>query len=114
MARTPGVRWESVRILSMQVTRHWSIASNSNLRKRVDIYTSRRHDADMKAEKPMMLREVMDEYGAGAEAMVRTQVYLSRAEHDFLLSESGRRGITMAGLIRSIVDEKMAVPDKFW
>jgi len=68
----------------------------------------------MKAEKPMMLREVMDEYGAGAEAMVRTQVYLSRAEHDFLLSESGRRGITMAGLIRSIVDEKMAVPDRIW
>jgi hypothetical protein len=47
-------------------------------------------------------------------AMVRTQVYLTQAEHDFLQAESSRRGQPMAGILRSFVDEKMAVPTDAW
>ncbi|MGZ8899438.1 MAG: hypothetical protein ACXW3Z_05020 [Limisphaerales bacterium] len=47
-------------------------------------------------------------------AMVRTQVYLTRAEHDFLQSEATRRNEPMSAVLRSIIDEKMAIPDDAW
>ena len=47
-------------------------------------------------------------------AMVRTQIYLSRAEYDFLQTQSGQRGEPMAAVIRSFIDEKMQVPEDAW
>ena len=46
--------------------------------------------------------------------MVRTQIYLTRAEHDFLQAESARRSEPMAAVIRSFIDEKMEMPEDAW
>ena len=46
--------------------------------------------------------------------MVRTQIYLSRTEHTFLLTEAGRRNIPVAALIRGFIDEKMEIPKDAW
>jgi hypothetical protein len=51
---------------------------------------------------------------APEEAMVRTQVYLTRAEHNFLQKEAYRRGEAMAAFLRRLVDEKMAPPEDAW
>ncbi|MCP5517138.1 MAG: hypothetical protein H7A45_07775 [Verrucomicrobiales bacterium] len=51
---------------------------------------------------------------AGAEAMVRTQVYLTVAEHRFLSTEAERRGEPMAAVLRSFIDERMEIPDAAW
>ncbi|MDX1952317.1 MAG: hypothetical protein SFY81_09030 [Verrucomicrobiota bacterium] len=60
-------------------------------------------------------REVSSPYGKVPESeMVRTQIYLTRAEHDFLLSESNRRNQPMAAIIRELVDEKMSIPEEAW
>jgi hypothetical protein len=48
------------------------------------------------------------------EAMVRTQIYLSRTEHNFIQHEAARRGQPMAAVIRAFIDEKMEVPDEVW
>ena len=48
------------------------------------------------------------------EAMVRTQIYLSRSQHDFLLAEASRREESMAAVLRSLIDEKMTLPDSVW
>jgi hypothetical protein len=64
-----------------------------------------------------MLREtvlVPPESVSPSRAMVRTQVYLTRAEHEFLQAESSRRGKPMAAILRAFVDEKMAVPPDAW
>jgi len=47
-------------------------------------------------------------------AMVRTQIYLTHAEHQFLQAEAARRREPMAAVIRAIVDEKMEMPDDVW
>ena len=47
-------------------------------------------------------------------AMVRTQIYLSRREHEFVQAESARRGEPMAAIIRQFIDEKMAIPEDVW
>lgn len=47
-------------------------------------------------------------------AMVRTQIYLSTAEHRFLQAEAARRGVPMAAVIRSFIDEKMSLPEEVW
>lgn len=46
--------------------------------------------------------------------MVRTQIYLTRAEYNFLQAEAARRDEPMAALIRSFVEEKMRLPDDAW
>ena len=46
--------------------------------------------------------------------MVRTQIYLTRAEHEYLQGESARRGEPMAAIIRGLVDEKMRIPEDAW
>jgi hypothetical protein len=46
--------------------------------------------------------------------MVRTQIYLTRAEHLFLQSEAERRKEPMAAIIRGFIDEKMRIPDSDW
>lgn len=47
-------------------------------------------------------------------AMVRTQLYLSRDEYDFVQAEATRRGEPMAAFIRTLIDEKMQMPDDVW
>jgi len=47
-------------------------------------------------------------------AMVRTQIYLSRAEHEFVQTEATRQGVAMAAFIRSLIDAQMALPDAVW
>ncbi|HZV35594.1 MAG TPA: hypothetical protein VFB72_13555 [Verrucomicrobiae bacterium] len=49
-----------------------------------------------------------------SEPMVRTQIYLSKAEHDFLQAEARRREQPMAAIIRGFIDEKMEIPDDAW
>ena len=47
-------------------------------------------------------------------AMIRTQIYLSRSEYDFVQAEAAQRGAPMAAVIRSYIDEKMQLPDEAW
>lgn len=62
------------------------------------------------------LKETPPAYAADADsaAMVRTQIYLTQAEHDFLQAEAARRHEPMAAVIRAILDEKMEMPDDVW
>src|SRR3954447_19480211 len=46
--------------------------------------------------------------------MIRTQIYLSRTEHDFVQAEAARLGQPMAAVIRNLIDEKMEIPDAVW
>jgi hypothetical protein len=46
--------------------------------------------------------------------MLRTQIYLSRREHEFLQTEAARQGQPMAAVIRAIIDEKMDIPESAW
>jgi hypothetical protein len=49
-----------------------------------------------------------------APPMVRTQIYLTKREYDYLQAESARRGEPMAAIIRSFIDEKMEIPAEAW
>jgi hypothetical protein len=51
---------------------------------------------------------------APVKSMVRTQIYLTRAEYNFLQSEAGQRGEPMAAVIRAFIDEKMEIPEEAW
>jgi len=68
------------------------------------------------ASPPEVLREVPGPSVTGDEAggMVRTQIYLTRAEHGFLAAEAARRGESMASVIRGYIDDKMRLPDTAW
>ena len=46
--------------------------------------------------------------------MIRTQIYLSQVEYDFLQAEGKRRSQPMAAVLRSYIDEKMRVPEAVW
>ncbi len=46
--------------------------------------------------------------------MVRTQIYLSRAEQEFVQREAARRNVPMAAVIRQFIDERMEAPDNAW
>lgn len=48
------------------------------------------------------------------ESMVRTQIYLTRAEHEFLQTEANRQGEPMAAIIRGFIEEKMRPPEDAW
>jgi hypothetical protein len=52
--------------------------------------------------------------GAPGSPMVRTQIYLSQAEHEFIQTEATRQNQPMAAIIRSFIDEKMTLPDDVW
>lgn len=69
-----------------------------------------------KSNEPMVLHDMNPSYmGSIAEnTMLRTQIYLTRAEHEFLQQEAGRRGEAMSSVIRGIIDEKMAIPGDAW
>ncbi len=61
-----------------------------------------------------MLKEAAVPYLADEPAMVRTQIYLSRREHDFIQHEASQRGQPMAAVIRAYIDEKMTPPEEVW
>ncbi len=69
-----------------------------------------------KATEPEAIKEEVQTTAAPTESepMVRTQIYLSRGEYDFLQAEAALRGEPMAALIRSFVDEKMSIPEEVW
>jgi hypothetical protein len=46
--------------------------------------------------------------------MVRTQIYLTRAEHEFVLAEAKRKGEPMSSVIRGFIDQQMAIPEDAW
>jgi hypothetical protein len=72
----------------------------------------------MKANKPKEIRYPAIEGKALSLkedlSMVRTQVYLTRAEHEFLQAEAERAGEPMSAFLRRIVDEKMRMPEEAW
>lgn len=51
---------------------------------------------------------------AESAAMIRTQIYLSRREYDFVQREAERRAAPMAAVIREFIDEKMEIPADAW
>ena len=64
---------------------------------------------------PLVLRDVAPPYSAPErEEMVRTQIYLSRREHEFVQLEAAKRNLPMAALIREYIDQKMNVPEDAW
>jgi hypothetical protein len=67
-----------------------------------------------KKEEPLMLKEAAVAYPVDEPVMVRTQIYLSRPEHEFIQNEAMRQGQPMAAIIRAFIDEKMDVPDQVW
>jgi len=46
--------------------------------------------------------------------MVRTQIYLTRREHEFLQAEARRQNGSLAGVLRAMVEERMRVPEEAW
>jgi hypothetical protein len=77
-----------------------------------------KHDEKFKSSpkigEPYMLKEAALAYEVEEQPMVRTQIYLSRPEHDFIQNEAARQGQPMAAVIRAFIDEKMEVPDEVW
>jgi hypothetical protein len=67
-----------------------------------------------KTSEPATLKENSPRYGRTDDAMIRTQIYLTRVEYEFLSSEASRRNEPMAAVIRELVDEKMRLPDDAW
>jgi hypothetical protein len=66
------------------------------------------------ASKPLILKEAALAYELVEEPMVRTQIYLSKPEHEFVQHESARQRQPMAAIIRALIEEKMNIPDAAW
>ena len=62
---------------------------------------------------PMIMKDAAVAYSV-EEAMVRTQIYLSRAEHEFVQKEAARQNVPMAAIIRQYIDDNMEAPDNAW
>lgn len=79
------------------------------------IHRMKRKHPNIKSE-PLVLRDDVAplETTVPEQNMVRTQIYLTRAEHEFLQSEAARRNQPMAALIRGFIDEKMQPSDELW
>lgn len=60
------------------------------------------------------LNEAALAYEVETEPMVRTQIYLSKPEYDFVQMEASRRDEPMAAVIRAFIDEKMEIPEDAW
>src|SRR5213593_662271 len=66
-------------------------------------------------EEPAVLHEqAVGPRVIGSEPMVRTQIYLSRAEYEFVQAEATRRNQPMASVIRRFIDEQMGMSDAAW
>ncbi len=63
---------------------------------------------------PMEMNEAALAYAIPAGPMIRTQIYLSKHEYDFVQTEAKRRNEPMASVIREFIDEKMEVPEDVW
>jgi len=74
---------------------------------------SRKQPESTKPSEPMILQEAAVAYNVD-EPMVRTQIYLSKPEHQFIQQEATRQGQPMAAIIRAFIDEKMEVPEDAW
>jgi hypothetical protein len=61
-----------------------------------------------------VLNETASSPAVEQEAMLRTQIYLSREEHEFVQREAARRDMPMAAVIRKFIDEKMEIPEDAW
>jgi hypothetical protein len=66
-----------------------------------------------KREEPTALGEAIAPYVVEP-SMMRTQIYLTHAEHKFLQSEAARQNEPVSAVIRRIIDEKMELPDEAW
>ncbi|MEQ2008481.1 MAG: hypothetical protein ABMA26_17005 [Limisphaerales bacterium] len=62
---------------------------------------------------PLVLNDALA-LPAGPPAMVRTQIYLSRVEYDFVQAQATQRNEPMAAVIRAFIDEKMQLPSDAW
>ena len=63
---------------------------------------------------PDLLKEAAAACVADEPSMLRTQIYLSKPEHEFVQTEAARQGQPMAAVIRALIDEKMDVPESAW
>lgn len=66
------------------------------------------------ASEPLVLKEAAVAFETVEEPMVRTQIYLSKPEHEFVQHESARQRQPMAAIIRAFIEEKMNIPDSAW
>jgi len=66
------------------------------------------------ASEPLVLNEAALAFAPVDEPMVRTQIYLSKPEHEFVQHESARQRQPMAAIIRAFIEEKMNIPDAAW
>ncbi len=67
-----------------------------------------------KKSEPAILKDEAVYAAASDDTMIRTQIYLTRAEHEYLLSEADRRKEPMAAVVRELIDQKMRIPDDAW
>lgn len=69
-----------------------------------------------KKSSSIVLQESQGKYNADPEpdAMVRTQIYLTRAEHEFVQKEAERIGKPMAAVIRGFIDDNMTITEEEW
>jgi hypothetical protein len=88
------------------------VKTKSKIEKSKDKSASFRYP--VKAEKPAMLKDAALAYDLDEDPMIRTQIYLSKPEHEFIQNEADRQGRPMAAIIRAFIDEKMEIPDSAW
>jgi hypothetical protein len=74
----------------------------------------KKYPAPRATTRPVALKDQLAEAAPAPAAMVRTQIYLSKAEHEFVRSEAKRRDEPMASVIRAWIDEKMETPEQVW
>jgi hypothetical protein len=67
-----------------------------------------------KTGKQDMLNAAALAYEVDEPPMLRTQIYLSQPEHEFVQNEAARHGQPMAAVIRALIDEKMDIPESVW
>lgn len=78
---------------------------------------ARSHKYPTGTAQPAILRDALatrPDEALGGTPMIRTQIYLSRVEHEFVQAEASRLGKPMAAVIRDFIDEKMELPDDVW
>src|SRR5271170_7482123 len=76
---------------------------------------AKRHTKYPSSQSPHMeLKETAVMKQTENSTMVRTQIYLSKPEHDFVQAEARRRDEPMAAVIRGFIDEKMELPADAW
>ena len=63
---------------------------------------------------PLMLKDAAPACEVDESPMIRSQVYLSKREHEFLQHEAARQAQPMAAIIRAFIDEKMNIPESAW